>query len=996
MLLGISYYLAAQPLRRLTSSSYNVNEGLLQSHIMDMNFDGAGFMWLSFETGLQRYDGHNFNSIAVQQGLPENRYIHFLMSKNGLLWMFHSKGISVYNSFTNRFNLIYNFPSKSELPDICPLKEDGGIVYFYTSTGIITGINEKTFRIASRSKFPFSDSSEDVSAAFIPSGHPINDVVTICFDQLNLISWNLKKGIAIKITRLHDKRNIVAGQFYPYGWNEYLYFLNGQLNLFNAETETYRIFSKNELNKKGLEMTSFESVSKSRILISTDNELYLFNTETMHPVARFVNFQNQPFAHFPIESMRVDRFGNIYLITRNEGFVKLLASTYPISYYGTPLREMNFITSMDVDKQRNRILAGSLNGGLLVFDTLQHLQQHIRTIADMQLPGALTISGIVHVKGNYYLLFPRFNISCVLWNAETGRLKKIPVTVVSKKPAEKSPLVLSIAYFNAKITLDSSKVLVAVDGNLYEVNLKPTLYIRAYSQPFRMKGLCLYQNQIITGEADKLCFLSKKDYSTIKEVQLKNCGEIRCVTASKNYIYAGCNRGLFKLDSTGKIIAIYTRPLGMPDDYVYAVAIDAKENIWCSTNKGIIRISRDSSYLHLRKEDGLQENEFNTNIVAQENDGELFFGGVNGINSFYPNQIVNIKDAPKAIITDIKINDEDVFKDSATWEINKLNLPYNSNNLYFQFTAEGKRNPEQYMYQYKMGGVDKNWIQSGDVSNTRYILQPGKYIFQLSAGEEFSNQPKNFTSIAILISPPFWQTWWFRLVGIFALIGFVAIIVWQYKSRKYAKKIKALQLQHEIQNERNRISRDLHDNIGSQLSFISSNIDWVLDKELDKEEELKQMQAINATAKNVMINLRETIWALHKETITLQEFSDKLKSYIQNILQLQPGLEFRSEEHITNNIVLTPTEMLNIFRIYQECINNVIKHAEASLLQLMIHSDEHSFSIIIQDNGKGFDISAQFPGHYGLINMKHRATEFNARLEVDSKKGQGTIISIVK
>ena len=85
MLLGISYYLAAQPLRRLNSSSYNVNEGLLQSHIMDMNFDGAGFMWLSFETGLQRYDGHNFNSIPVQQGLPENRYIHFLKSKNGLL-----------------------------------------------------------------------------------------------------------------------------------------------------------------------------------------------------------------------------------------------------------------------------------------------------------------------------------------------------------------------------------------------------------------------------------------------------------------------------------------------------------------------------------------------------------------------------------------------------------------------------------------------------------------------------------------------------------------------------------------------------------------------------------------------------------------------------------------------------------------------------------------------------------------------------------------------
>ncbi len=215
---------------------------------------------------------------------------------------------------------------------------------------------------------------------------------------------------------------------------------------------------------------------------------------------------------------------------------------------------------------------------------------------------------------------------------------------------------------------------------------------------------------------------------------------------------------------------------------------------------------------------------------------------------------------------------------------------------------------------------------------------------------------------------------------------------------KVSKKLRVLQLQNELQHERERISRDLHDNIGGQLSFISSSIDWVIDKnkEMDKEEELKQMNAINATAKNVMMNLRETIWALHKEKITLQEFSDKLKVYIQNMLQHQPQLQFKTEEKIDKNFILTPAEMLNIFRICQECVNNILKHAKASLLKLIIYSDENSFHICIEDNGIGFNASDISEEHYGLKNMKHRSEEVNAKLSVNTQEGKGTTIEIDK
>jgi signal transduction histidine kinase len=993
----ISFSLDAQPLRRLNSSSYNVDEGLLQSHIIDMNFDASGFMWLSFETGLQRCDGHNFNAIPVQGGLPENQYVLFLKSKNGLLWLFHSKGISVYNSFTNRFAFVFNFRSRGELPDICPISEDDGVVYFYTANGVITGINEKTFHIESSKTFPFSTHSADVAAIFKTSGEPINHEETICFDQLTLIKWNFKKGMAIAINHLPYSMNMIGSQFCPVNENECLYFIKGKLNLYNPQLRTYKPFPKNAVNKAGLDMASFERINQSQILMSVDNDLFLFDIESMRPLARFVNFQNQPFAHFPIQLMRIDNFGNIYLVTRNEGFVKLLASTYAISYYGSSQRELNFITSIEVDKKDNRILAGSLNGGLLVFDTLQRLQKHITKIGSMQTPGSLTISGIVHIKGNNYLLFPRLNRFCVLWNAVTGKMKKVPVKFRAGSKPDKSLPVLTFAYYNSKIKLDSTKELVGIDENLYEVTTDASPSVVIFHRSYRTKGLCKYQNYILTGEADNLCFLSTKNYSTIKEVHLPDCGEIHSVAAHNNFIYVGCIRGLLKLNSEGKIISEFTKATGMPDDYIYAVAIDSNENIWCSTNKGIIRISGHNDYLNLKKEDGLQENEFNTGMIAQENDGELFFGGVNGINSFYPGQIINMADSPKAVLTDIRVDDHGAFKDSATWIIKKISEPYNNNNLYFEFTSMGKRNPEQYLYEYKMSGVDKRWIQSGEVRNARYVLQPGKYAFQLYAGEEYDENPKNFTSIEIVITSPFWQTWWFLLATGVVLVAFVSLIVWQYNRRKFANKLRALQLKNEIQLERDRISRELHDNIGAQLSFISSNIDWVIDrnKDLDKEEELRQMKAINTTTKNVMTNLRETIWALHKDKITLQEFSDKLKVYIQNVMQLQSGLEFKSEEMIPNNFVLTPAEVLNIFRICQECVNNVIRHAHATYLKLTIQSDENTFCIRIEDNGAGFDVNEIPEGHYGLDNIRFRAGELNAGIVISSRKGEGTVVEYI-
>ncbi len=313
---------------------------------------------------------------------------------------------------------------------------------------------------------------------------------------------------------------------------------------------------------------------------------------------------------------------------------------------------------------------------------------------------------------------------------------------------------------------------------------------------------------------------------------------------------------------------------------------------------------------------------------------------------------------------------------SGVWSSDTIQVNYKQNHLRLDIAALGFFNTNEYVYEYRMKSLDTAWETTNNPTGINYTLQPGDYTLQVKVHPALSPNEVSYKNFSIIITPPWWQTWWFKIVAFIGLIAAIYFVIYRYNRNKYLNKIRTLETQQQIQTERERISRELHDNIGAQLSFIVSNIDWTIDSagNMTKEEEKQRLTSINTTAKNVMSNLRESIWALNKEKITLEEFADKLKAYIQNIIALKPGLEFISQENIKTNITFSPTETLNIFRICQEVINNVIKHASATCLKIFITSDaEQNFLIQIEDNGKGFDVAGSMNG-YGLENIKRKGT----------------------
>ena len=190
------------------------------------------------------------------------------------------------------------------------------------------------------------------------------------------------------------------------------------------------------------------------------------------------------------------------------------------------------------------------------------------------------------------------------------------------------------------------------------------------------------------------------------------------------------------------------------------------------------------------------------------------------------------------------------------------------------------------------------------------------------------------------------------------------------------------------------ISRDLHDNIGSQLTFIISSIDNIKYASKDLNEKLKEKLAgISSFTFDTIHQLRDTIWAMNKNQITFVEFHSRVLSYIEKVKTVKPDLQFDTKNPISDDVVFSSVQGMNLFRVIQESINNSLKHADATTISINFDKDENQLSFIIKDNGKGFDKENIDIGN-GLSNIENRISSIEGEVFINSVKNKGTSISI--
>jgi len=246
----------------------------------------------------------------------------------------------------------------------------------------------------------------------------------------------------------------------------------------------------------------------------------------------------------------------------------------------------------------------------------------------------------------------------------------------------------------------------------------------------------------------------------------------------------------------------------------------------------------------------------------------------------------------------------------------------------------------------------------------------------------------------------------FGSLGFAFVLGLLGYLLYNQQKIKNNQLIKEVELkealvkietQNKLQEQRLQISRDLHDNIGSQLTFIISSIDNLKYFDVAKEKLVSKFDNISGFTKNTITELRDTIWAMNKNAISVEDLQIRITNFIDNAQLATHGIsfDFSIEESVNASHEFSSIEGMNIYRIIQEAVNNAVKYANASQIKILLKQQNNKMIFSINDNGIGFSESEIELGN-GLNNMKKRALELNADLKIISEKEKGTNILIEK
>jgi len=395
--------------------------------------------------------------------------------------------------------------------------------------------------------------------------------------------------------------------------------------------------------------------------------------------------------------------------------------------------------------------------------------------------------------------------------------------------------------------------------------------------------------------------------------------------------------------------------------------------------------------------------------------GEMFFGGSNGFNAFFPDQVTVNPTIPPVILTSLTQDGDVVDLGMAVDNLTEVRFKWPNNSFEFEFAALSYAQPEKNQYAYFLDGFDDTWNEVGTRRYGGYTNLPGgSYTLHMKGSNKDGVWNEVGTSVEITIVPPFWETWWFQ--GILLLIlGGVAIGGYRLRVRNLEARGRELESQVEerttelmkteaalrqremekaITAERNRLARDLHDSVTQAL----------YSQTLYAEATSRLLGAGNVqTATEHVGELRQTAQqALQEMRLLIFELRPSVLEEDGIVAALQMRLEaveersgFATEFKIEGMIELPTNIEEGLYWISQEALNNIVKHAQASKVTVILKQEQHTIVLDIRDNGCGFDPANQSNlGGLGLRGIQERADQLGGQLTVESHPGKGTRVRV--
>jgi ligand-binding sensor domain-containing protein/two-component sensor histidine kinase len=433
---------------------------------------------------------------------------------------------------------------------------------------------------------------------------------------------------------------------------------------------------------------------------------------------------------------------------------------------------------------------------------------------------------------------------------------------------------------------------------------------------------------------------------------------------------------------TGKV-RIIDYAQGLPSNSIQRLRIDRVGYLWIVTNNGLCRYNPfNDNITPYNKRDGVVLGEKTVAADYLCSEGFVMFAGSNTLMFFQPEVFASNQQPPDVSITDFKLNNEFLPIDSLTAQ-SELSVNHEQNSFSIYFSSLSYVNRDKLIYYYKMDGIDDQWIRADRQKLVNFsLLPPGHYNFQVYCENIDGVRSKNITSFSIHIRPPFWRRWWFISLLVLAFGGLLYLI-----HRLRINRILA------VENLRNRVARDLHDDMGSTLSTINILSTMAKSKlNTDNVRASEYLGKISDNSQRMMEAMDDIVWSIKPMNDSMQKITARMREIATSVLEAKDiDLQFRTDDSI-EDVKMDMEARRDFFLLFKEAINNIAKYSKASGASVHLTVHHKRLLMIIKDNGVGFDID-KADGN-GLGNMYKRAASLKGRIQIQSKPGEGTQITL--
>jgi signal transduction histidine kinase/ligand-binding sensor domain-containing protein len=456
---------------------------------------------------------------------------------------------------------------------------------------------------------------------------------------------------------------------------------------------------------------------------------------------------------------------------------------------------------------------------------------------------------------------------------------------------------------------------------------------------------------------------------------------------------------------------------GLPDNIICQILPDGAGNLWIGSHQGIFRVAKSALNDFARgqagsvpctvygRSDGLPSLECSGGYQPaawRGQNGRLWFTTMKGAVSVQPEEIRTNLLAPPIVIEEILVDGKSFDANTRAQEKpvpavtvydrekKFLEVAPGKHQFEFRYTGLSLVSPHQVQFRYRLEGADEAWVEAGTRRFAQYnFLPPGRYRFRVIACNSDRVWNETGSALALEILPHFYETVWFHVLAGLAMLGLVAGAVRFAVTRQLHRKMEQLERQRAVERERARIAKDIHDDLGANLTLIA-----VLGDLAKKEKAEARIEKMSSTARQAVKSLDEIVWAVNPRNDTLAHLIDYTAQFMTDYLR-DAGIRCLLDvpEQIPAREVPSNVRH-NIFLVVKEALQNIVKHARATEVWLRVSTIPAGLRLVIEDNGCGFAGPSPDAWADGLGNMRQRLTEIGGECRVESRVGAGTVITI--